>query len=205
METHHAYLVYANSVEASALPALYKTPSADVSHLTSVRFTIDDARELSRNAGQQAFAGGNRVFVIITEEIAVEAQHALLKLLEEPPSATLFYVLLKPTSFLLPTLRSRFHEEKDETIPLKEVNRWFEDFARASYAERLALIAEKTKEKDTLWVESILTGCETVAAENPLKAQELLKAVIFVRTYIGNKGASPKMLLEELALQLPIK
>jgi len=205
MEPHHAYLVHASSLELALLPTEYKTPSADVSHHSSVRFTIDDARELSRNAQQQAFGGGHRVFIIVAEEIAVEAQHALLKLLEEPPEATLFYILLKPTSFLLPTLRSRLHESTQERSTEVESNEEFNTFMLRTYAERLTLIAEKTKEKDTVWIEGILSGCEAVAAQNPLQNKELLKALLFVRTYIGNRGSSAKMLLEELSLLIPLK
>lgn len=207
MNSHHANLVFADSLSDAALPASYKTASADVVHFAADRFSIDDARELSRLAELRPFEpGANRVFILIAKDIAIEAQNALLKLLEEPPQYVLIYVVVSKTTYLLPTLLSRLSVEtpKDaiSEVPMYED---FKAFTKSSYAERLSQIALKTKEKDSPWIENILQGCEAFCAQAPLKNAKILETIIFIRSYIGTKGASSKMLLEELALLMDAK
>ena len=202
---HHAYLFSASSLETSLVPLHYKTQSVDVTHLRSERFSIDDARELTRSSQLQAFEGNTRVFVIITNDIALEAQNALLKLLEEPPLHAQFYVVLKRTAFLLPTLRSRlFVGDVQNAVDADAGIENFVSFAAASYTKRIATIAEKTKEKDVVWIEDIVRGCEVYATSSSKHKNEMFYVVVFVRMYIGIKGSSAKMLLEELALTLPL-
>lgn len=204
MNSHHAYLIFADSLETSSVPEIYKTQSVDVMHIVNERFSIDDARELSRLAEQRSFGGGKRVFVIQTNDIAIEAQNALLKLFEEPPADALFYIVLKKTAFLLPTLRSRlFEEESEEQSSVADTNDAFESFMSQTYADRISVIAEKTKEKDPKWIEDILRGSEEWSVSSPKTRAQLLRTVVFVREYTGFKGSSFKMLLEELALTLP--
>ena len=64
------------------------------------------------------------------------------------------------------------------------------------------MIAQKTKAKDSLWIEHILLGTELWIVTNASKSQ-FYKALLLVQTYIRTKGSSAKMLLEELALQIP--
>ncbi len=200
MTGHHAWITRALSVESSSIPDTYKKPSLDVLHVVRERFSIDDARELSELSLQRPFESEKRTFVIVTGEIAVEAQHALLKLLEEPPHSALFYILLPQTSVLLPTLQSRLMELISEKLTPE--NESFSQFEHASYAERLALVAQKATQKDTVWMEAIVTGCEKASHE--LKNATLMRTVLLIRRYLRTKGASDKMLLEALALSLPL-
>lgn len=200
MLTHHAYLLFADGLSDASLPQEYKTPSIDVLHILRDRFSIADARELSGWAGQKPFESEKRVFIIVTEDIAVEAQNALLKLLEEPSPTALFYVIIPRTAALLPTLRSRLYELEDENEARKD-NTAFIEFLHSSYGERMRLIAAKTKDKDVRWIEEVVAGVEKVASES--RSEILLRGVLFVRQYVKKKGASAKMLLEELSLLLP--
>ena len=118
MNEHHAILIFADSLALSGIPDAYLEQGADVLHLIKDRFGIDDARELSEQASQTPFASSVRVFVIATNDVAVEAQNALLKLLEEPPQHARFYLILPPGSFLLPTLRSRLYEQEHTRMPV---------------------------------------------------------------------------------------
>lgn len=206
MDTHHAILIYAHSLASSSIPEAYKIQSADVLHTIIDRVSIDTARELSRLAQQKPFQSAIRVFVVVTSDIAIEAQNALLKLLEEPPAHAVFYVVIPKTAFLLPTLRSRLSvfDESPDAHQIHE-NELFTSFLEATYGERLALIATKTKDKDLVWTESIMKGCEMWSVLSKKNKEAVLGTLIYIRTYIGTKGASSKMLLEELALTLPPK
>lgn len=202
MNTHHAVLLHGTSIRESALPDVYKEQSVDVLHLCCDRFSIDDARELAVSVLQTPFASTERVFVLQARDIAVEAQNALLKLLEEPPAYAVFYLVIPQTASLLPTLLSRLHVERSEAKQSGETDA-FTAFLRASYAERLACIGEKTKQKDQEWIEAIMEGCEQVATSSGNRSPFLLETVLFARRYGRTKGASAKMLLEELSLLLP--
>jgi DNA polymerase III delta prime subunit len=201
MQEHHSYLTRAASLFVSSVPEAYKTPSIDVLHVVRDRFSIDDAREVSSQAQMRPFEAFKRVFVLVAQDIAVEAQNALLKLLEEPPAHALFYVVIPQTVQLLPTLASRLAFVPSEAS--FESSDAFSAFMDSSYAERLSAIAERTKEKDAVWIESILAGCEKTASAQ--SDETLLRSVIFARSYVKTKGASVKMLLEDVALLLKSK
>jgi DNA polymerase-3 subunit delta' len=74
---------------------------------------IAHARLLQRRAALTAVEGGRRVFIIgdadrlVSQESSQEAANALLKLLEEPPPASLFVLTTVDAERLLPTIRSR--------------------------------------------------------------------------------------------------
>jgi len=201
MENHHAFLLFAPSLEEALLPQDCMIQSVDVQHLVRDRFSIDDARELSLQAQQTPIASPYRTFVIKAGEIAVEAQNALLKLFEEPPRHARFYVVIPPTAHLLPTLQSRLMV-KEGVQNLKE-SELFTAFLQMGLSERLELLALKAKAKDAVWTEAIVQGCEEFSLQRKDKA--LMETVLFVRRYLKTRGASVKMLLEELALSLPLR
>lgn len=194
---HHAYLYS----DPAALPALDVTDSADLVHEVYDKLPIDAVRELIRVAHLRPVgAAGTRVIVVETISITTEAQNALLKLLEEPPAHTVVHMLVRDQSQLLATLRSRFAKVDDQaTVSLDEAT----VFLRASHYERLTLIADKTKAKDALWHRDLLTGLESVLVQQP-DATAARTAVMFTRSRISGPGASVKMLLEHLALSLPV-
>jgi DNA polymerase III subunit delta' len=74
---------------------------------------IATVRLLQRRAALTSVEGGRRVFIIgeadrlVPQESSQEAANALLKLLEEPPSGSLFILTTVEARRLLPTTRSR--------------------------------------------------------------------------------------------------
>ncbi len=69
---------------------------------------VDDIREMIRISSQYPFEGGNRVVVISdAENMTVQAQNCLLKILEEPPQDTYFLLTSAHPDQLLTTVRSR--------------------------------------------------------------------------------------------------
>jgi len=202
MHAHHALLVYAQDLETAPIPQELKKQSADVLHYSYERLSIDHVRDLIRTSLQAPVEAQVRTFVIQAREIAVEGQHALLKLLEEPPRKAQFYVVLPRTAMILPTLRSRLMEAGIGQEAQQEESNFFHEFLSASQGDRLAQIAQMTKDKDQIWIDSILHGAEFYCAQDPLSNQALLSAVLFARSHIGSRGASVKMLLEEISLHL---
>ncbi len=204
MQNHHAYLLYANALVESSVPLEYQKVGVDTYHIVIDSLGIDDVRTLTEKSIQRPFESDVCVFVIVARIITVQAQNALLKLFEEPPVHSQFYVVLPPTVSLLPTLRSRLAELGINKNYEQKENEAFTMFLNASYAERLSSIAEHTKIKDVVWAEEIVVGCEYFAHTTTKNKTQILTSVLLVRSYIGTNGASSKMLLEELALVLPV-
>ncbi len=205
MQEHHAYILFADSIAVSELPTEYQTPSTDVFHTTEDVFSIGSARELTVLSVQKPFQSDTRVFVIEAKSIAHEAQNALLKLFEEPPAHAQFFLIVPATIFLLPTLRSRLMELEPKNGEKVEQTKTLTLFLELTYGQRIALVTQKTKDKDAVWVETLLSEAERTYGQEPLRNKDVLQKIIFIRTYSSVRGSSLKMLLEELALSLPKK
>lgn len=192
-------LLISSSIEAADLPAEFKMPRADVRHLVEEKFGIDDARRVKDDCARTSLVSERLVFVIFAESITTEAQNALLKLFEEPPRHVSFYLIVPRASMVLLTLRSRFiGRSQTKTEDLGEEAR---EFLRSSYAKRLAQVSELSK-KDP----AALLRLVTALGQDPSLARgsHAKRALLQASTYVYNRGASRKMLLEGLALALPI-
>ena len=69
---------------------------------------VDQVRDIVERTGYRPFEGRRRVIIVDEADAMVsEAQNALLKTLEEPPSASMFVLVTSRPDELLPTVRSR--------------------------------------------------------------------------------------------------
>ena len=201
---HHAVLLIGVYDDALLhIPDVYRISGADTHFIEGDRFSIADARALRGQASSMPVASDKRCFIVSVNEIQREAQHALLKLFEDPPKTAQFFVILPHERGLLATLRSRFH-----IVPVlhigKEDTTEIDSFLKASYKERMETITVRTKAKDSAWVDMILSGAEAHARKHATEDTDVLKDVLLLRQCIGARGASQKMLLEHLALTLPV-
>jgi len=72
-------------------------------------FKVDDSRSVMREA--YIAEEQTKYIIIAATSYRVEAQNALLKLLEEPPRNIVFILIAKSKTALLPTIRSRMQSE----------------------------------------------------------------------------------------------
>jgi len=202
---HHAVCFVSELQARASLSTYFESNDPDVHVLNFDELGIADARELTRRSSMTPLAAPEHVFVVTCKGVTHEAQNALLKLFEEPPPRTQFYLTVPQRGLLLPTLQSRLMII-DEAVDDESGrgNSTYDVFKKATYGERLELVAEICKVNDNERIEEILLGAEREVAGEAGEF-ELLKTLTVVREYIGRRGAARKMLLESLALSLPHK
>lgn len=205
MYDHHALLLIGPHEACLAQIPEEHRHGADAELLQSEQLMIDDVRALIERAANRPVATAHRHFIISVLQLTLEAQNALLKLFEDPPKTARFYLVVPRASVLIPTVRSRMHlvaelahgQEDDELV---------ETFLRSSYAERLEQIAKLHKAKDAGALRALIEGIERrYARMTPMPNRAVLEDILFASQYAEVRGGSPKMLLEHLALSLPMR
>jgi hypothetical protein len=225
--THHAYFLEGEtnllrevSDDVRAREHI-KANDPDFLERAYEKFGVEEAAELKTLASFRA-AGAKSFFIIAISSITIEAQQALLKLLEEPRLG-LTLVLVVPHGTLLPTLRSRMLEypERLKFTAQKVLGsaslqpdifaQQISTFLKAPSKVRSATITELLKDDEGTRerVRAFLNGLEVelhaklVESQGKKEFREALEDVARVRSYAGDRSPSFKMLLEHLALVLP--
>jgi DNA polymerase III delta prime subunit len=206
MSGHHAYICRTKSIKPEVTqPLIDELQVSDVRFVSTDVVGIDDARSIIQYANVRPVTGTHQLVVICTRSIRIEAQHALLKVLEEPPASAKFIVCVPSDLYLLPTLLSRLQEY---TLPEDldpTTNTDFETFCSMSYKDRIEHIKKRIDKKDTVWVEEIKKGLVTKLSsiKEGSNTYKLARYNMVVEN-LNARGASNKFLLEELALSLPV-
>lgn len=197
----HALLLYAVSVQTATLTQHPEVVTTDTYY---EKFGIDEVRELTRQAYLQPSSGGQQCLICRTTFITHEAQNALLKILEEPPTSTNITFIVPPSCTLLATLQSRFFVLPSLHDVLPEENAAFSLFLSQKISERIKNIEDATKKKNISWQQDIKDGLIThipTIAHTGISTQKY-KVLTYVASRLLTRGASNKMLLEQLALTL---
>lgn len=207
MITHHSYVIYSVDETESLVSQFASTHDfSDISTICTESFGIDDSRDLIKAAYRQPKAlSAKKLLIVKANNITLEAQQALLKILEEPPITTVFLFLLPNKNSIIPTLKSRFLEFYKEQAHVETVeNDSFEEFCALDYKSRLALIVEKLDNDDNLWLKEMKYGLAKMLSSSikSLKPNQR-KSLAMVVSALNSRGASNKMLLEEVAFIMP--
>ncbi len=204
MSHHHALLCRSDQVREAVVPTTNEG-GIECRDIYIEQIGIDDVRVLTVYAYRRPTAGPTQTLVVRTELITHEAQHALLKLLEEPPESTRFIFVLATGVDLLSTLQSRFQETSlSRDNPTDSLSDLFNDFASSQISDRLALIDVATKKKDVVWQRAMKQGLRFLL-QAPVSEPDCLEVLEYVASHLLTRGASNKMLLEQLALSLPAR
>jgi hypothetical protein len=200
---YQAQLCIADALEHSSIPVEFHTPGLDVHHYTEAVFGIDAARTFIEHIYRRPLGSPVSVHLIAPHTIPVEAQQALLKVLEEPPAHAQIYILLSDAASLLPTVRSRLLElTQTRSVPEQEAAM---SFLQLSYQDRIALIADLTTKKMTKEIDELVIGLSVFAHQEVARNPHLAESVLFTEQHVHVRGASKKMLLEHIALLLPVR
>ena len=174
-------------------------------------FTINEARALKDVQTRAAWEGGLKIFVIGASSITPQAQNALLKTFEEPTVGTHFFIIVPRAEMLLPTLKSRVHVVTRGSVTINDESKAIaEKFVDSTLENRFAMIkklAEK-KDRDTVdrelfrrmfdHIERILNA--RTKGKRDGAAATLFNEIHQAKNYLSTPGASPKMLLEHIAM-----
>lgn len=163
---------------------------------------IDEIRALTVEAHRKpAVADSGKQIVVTAKKISLEAQQAALKILEEPPASVRITIVLPVGTQLLSTVLSRV---QTHVVDQTSDTSCFDDWRSTSYADRLGVIEEKLKTKDIEWMQSFKHGLQQHLKQSHGYSSIVLKQLDFVVNEFLTRGASNKMVLEHLALSLPL-
>jgi len=207
MFEHHAYLYQVETEDDKQSELIKNFPAEEVVLIEQINFGINDARELIRVAFTKPVVSEFKLMVVSFKTITVEAQQALLKILEEPPATSKFLFIIPKGCSILPTLKSRFQDYDFISSGLRS-NDAEDDlnlFLKLDYKDRLSVITKNTDKSDSVWINNIKQSLsKKLESELAVLEQEKISVLNFVITNLNTRGASNKMLLEEMALILPI-
>lgn len=238
--SHHAYVIVGGAATREGLIShlakkhkIRMTGNPDFYDRQYETFAIDDAREVKSLAETRpANEGAYKVFVLTMNAITVEAQNALLKLLEEPPEYARFFLIMPSAHLLLPTVRSRVRisggtggvgtggDGASSAGCNVYVTSLAKEFLAAPTAKRLEIVKtlmddiakEKKTKQDAIDLlaaleEAVHSGAKGAAgratdAAMLRKKSQALDAILLAGKYAGDRAPSLKMLLEYVALNV---
>ena len=220
---HHAFVIEAGAEEGVGVAQAWVEKelgmkiknNPDIVVLRYGLLSVEDARNVTEVAAGAPFVGEHKAVIIAASRAYHEAQNALLKLFEEPPSGTYLFLIMPSLGGLLPTLRSRVQVLATHVGHRKSyIPEEAEEFMKASKEKRSALIKKLTSGRDEEERRenreealAIVNGIEAVVysreGQTFTKHAELLLDIATLRGYLYDRSAPVKMILEHLSLVIP--
>lgn len=158
-------------------------------------FSVDDARDIASFAYFKPV--GDRKFIVVgARSMTVEAQNALLKIVEEGSGSSIFFFVLEPGVPVLPTLESRCVVVKEQGVKNGEQG---EEFLALSYKDRLALAEKFAKNHDRDGARSLVRSLLELSEKKKFSAS-VLRDLLDADRYLKLSGSSPKGVVGHLAL-----
>lgn len=212
---HHANVVLKNNGGRDFVLKLIKEnlnfeilANPDFFVFESESFGIDDARILEKWSIGKPISGDIKISFLSFGSITFEAQNALLKVFEEPPLGTYFFVCVENLGGFLPTFMSRvrvlsgsdyINNEKENIIAKKFIN--------SDINNRFSVIKNMIKKEDKSLAKEFIKDLESVIYKKEsndfnIDNREKIKNILVAKTFINMRGSSSKMLLEWLSSML---
>ncbi len=179
------------------------------------------AKTSSEGRSPDASGEASRAIVIAASRAYHEAQNALLKIFEEPAPGTHLFLILPSAGMLLPTLKSRM-QIVDTPCPKSDLGHAVSNLPEAAQkflaatSEKRTAIAKKLATGDDEddrranrdEALAIVNGIELAAYRASKKQPDpalfaLLSDLAILRTYLHERSAPVRMILEHVALVIP--
>jgi len=175
---------------------------------------IEDVRNIQKKIVLRPYRGKAKAVVIEAYDgITSEAQNALLKVLEEPPSNTLIIISLSKKELILPTVLSRCKiieiKDSNSTLSHDENTQYLNILISLSkegigYKLKIAQDISKNKEETIVWLEKMTIALRKKLIENHNDQQYLNFLKNLQKTYknIKNTNVNQRIALENLLLSI---
>jgi len=175
---------------------------------------IEDVRNIQKKILLKPFKGKTKAVVIQAyENITIEAQNALLKVLEEPPANTIIIISTQKKELLLPTIISRCKiiEIKEKEISLinegiPELNHTLNILLNGKIGDNLKVAQDIARDKNetVLWLEKMAIYLRRKLIENYNDPKYLNCLRQLQKTYatIKSTNVNQRIALENLFLSL---
>jgi len=171
--------------------------------------TVDEIRKVNRFLSMTAHDGGWRVVIVDpADDMNTNAANALLKNLEEPPSKTVFVLVVHSIGGLLPTIRSRSQTIRLTPLTDAELRQALGSFEAMEVGQGVELDALVRRAGGSVRSAILLTqygGLEIADAVDELAglpALDVAKAHKLADAVSGRDRAVPFEMFNERALQL---
>ena len=205
IDKHHAFLL----VGESALSILTENGidraryGEDYTEVVRDSFTIADARALIEYAHLAPSTHPYHILVVRANRVLREAGHALLKILEEPPTCAKIFLILPERDVLIDTVLSRLHSISSKTSEFVLYKAEAVEFLFASVRERLQFVEKLLKEEQDAraFVDALQDALREQFHQNPHNehTRYALEELITARGYLSDTAPSKKQILEYLA------
>lgn len=177
-------------------------------------FGIDQARAIKDIQSRRPLTAAGRVFIISVGLITIEAQNALLKMLEEPLAENYFFILAKTRGIFLPTLLSRCRVITTDQNIDEEMNQLSQRFLKGDINTRLKIaeeIAKKHSDGQKMILPDFINNL-TLAFKQSVDLTRLSKEELValeelhkIAIKVNDRSSSSKILISHLALIIPTR
>ena len=166
---------------------------------------IEESREAIRFLWQRPLKSPKKTLIIpCGSDLTPEAQNAILKVSEDPPSSTLILLIAESLDSLLPTLRSRFHKVYlGQNLKPEDISKntsaditMAEEFLKSDFKKKSDLIREVVSRDDLL--ENFLTGLLLTLYRDKIKNWRAIKELINRWTLIKRYNTNKRLQLESI-------
>ncbi len=193
-------------------------------------FGIDEGRELKERQSRAGFGAedsvkdspSRKIFIVCANAFTHEAQNSLLKTFEEPTEGTYFFIILPRLDAIIPTLKSRviLIDGRRTSVKEDDTKVLAEEFLDSFLEQRFTMAKKLTETKkdepiDREKIRRILDHIERIlytrtagislGNETSKLSSSIFRYIFQAKTYLADRGSSPKMLLENLAMVISVK
>lgn len=180
---------------------------------------IADVKRLISFLQLRPFASRQKAVILEAELLSLEAQHALLKTMEEPPADSLIFIVAQTEEQLLPTILSRAaivrlsNLQSTGTLPVV-LGKFWSSLLGLHPIRRLTLTSDYAKDRPTLtqWLAQQIIFLRNVLkskySQKPLleiSTLELISVIKTVETALKQtkQNVNTKLLVDQLFLDVP--
>lgn len=189
-----------------------KVDSLDVNHQMYEKIMgIEEVRNIQKAILLKPFRGKTKAVIIEAyENITLEAQNALLKILEEPPANTIVVILITKRDLILPTIISRCKiiTLREKEIKLNEndlttLQNTLNTLLNGKIGDKLKIAQDVATDKNVdLWLEKMAIFVKNKLTQNNknLKYLNFLKELQKTYKKIESTNVSQRVALENFFL-----